>query len=619
MASSFLSQDNSETSLSADPSIPQSIGDNSQGNNEPDGSDTKTIFESEGKLAFVHHKKVVNHCQDALWYRAPKDAPSYVDLGAYMFQQTDEFRLAGSGEHRKVATIYPAWQRCGTFVVDSELQIDPDTRTCLPTEQRYVLYENSWKKKGGKGASSEQTIKINIRQPFSTDGLRDLLVAFKGLLENNYPASCMALGGTVMSLGYQRIVQAGGLCPVALLTGDTETSKTTVLKACISLTGTAEVKDFTAKKALERSKMCDIPFAWDDPTDKDDVKFIVQALFNQAGKDTVQPSGYPRSPPVISANFACANDKRIFSRKAILLFERPNPQHPSQVMAIKKAELDLAAKKASTGFMEALCIIKKFLDPSSMDERTLISNEIEKMFPGRIRSPEIYSKLMWFTCEVMKVAGMEEDVPDIWEYLESKIAPFIVRLFSGVQDSSSALQQSACCIPKSVWEILKDLKQPLSKKEAATAFKTTNVSGKSCLAIAHDVAVTFLKQKIEGQYILKELKKLPNATKGRLHFLSPDSEVSYFKISKGKDVFGKSVFRHCVSIPLDDVPGELLRLVQEEDSIQIHNVAGEDSIQIHNVADHEIDQADIVDGRISDYVLDQEDIDKMVTYQYIKL
>ena len=79
------------------------------------------------------------------------------------------------------------------------------------------------------GASSEQTIKINIRQRFSTDGLLDPL-------ENNYPASCMALGGTVMSLGYQRIVQAGGSCPVVLLTGDTETSKTTVLKACISLT-----------------------------------------------------------------------------------------------------------------------------------------------------------------------------------------------------------------------------------------------------------------------------------------------------------------------------------------------------------------------------------------------
>lgn len=82
------------------------------------------------------------------------------------------------------------------------------------------------------------------------------------------------------------------------------------------------------------------------------------------------------------------------------------------------------------------------------------------------------------------------------------------------------------------------------------------------MAIAYDVAVTFLKQEIEGQFILNELKKLPNATKGRLHFLSPDSEANYFKIAKGKDVYGKSVFKQCVSIPLCDVPGELLRAVQ---------------------------------------------------------
>ena len=45
-----------------------------------------------------------------------------------------------------------------------------------------------------------------------------------------------------MSLGYQRIIQAGGSCPVVLLTGDTETSKTTVLKAYISVTGNAEAR-----------------------------------------------------------------------------------------------------------------------------------------------------------------------------------------------------------------------------------------------------------------------------------------------------------------------------------------------------------------------------------------
>ena len=45
-----------------------------------------------------------------------------------------------------------------------------------------------------------------------------------------------------MSTGYQRIIQAGGSCPVVLLTGDTETSKTTVLKACVSLTGNGEAR-----------------------------------------------------------------------------------------------------------------------------------------------------------------------------------------------------------------------------------------------------------------------------------------------------------------------------------------------------------------------------------------
>ena len=81
-----------------------------------------------------------------------------------------------------------------------------------------------------------------IKQPFGTQGLAGLLAAFKELLTSNYPAACLALGGTIMSLGYQRVVREGGSCPVVLLTGDTETSKTTVLKACLSLYGNNEVR-----------------------------------------------------------------------------------------------------------------------------------------------------------------------------------------------------------------------------------------------------------------------------------------------------------------------------------------------------------------------------------------
>lgn len=93
------------------------------------------------------------------------------------------------------------------------------------------------------GASSDETVlSFDIKEPFTVNGFRDLLLAMKGLLNNNYPAACLSLGGTVMSLGYQRIIKAGGSCPTILLTGDTETSKTTVLKACISITGNSDLR-----------------------------------------------------------------------------------------------------------------------------------------------------------------------------------------------------------------------------------------------------------------------------------------------------------------------------------------------------------------------------------------
>ncbi|KAL9976768.1 hypothetical protein ACROYT_G014098 [Oculina patagonica] len=68
---------------------------------------------------------------------------------------------------------------------------------------------------------------------------------------------------------------------------------------------------------------------------------------------------------------------------------------------------------------------------------------------------------------------------------------------------------------------MNDFKYPFSKEQTATAFKTTYISGRNCLAIAYDLAVTFLNRDIEEQFFLHDLKNLPNATKAQLYFLSP--------------------------------------------------------------------------------------------------
>ena len=50
--------------------------------------------------------------------------------------------------------------------------------------------------------------------------------------------------------------------------------------------------------------------------------------------------------------------------------------------------------------------------------------------------------------------------------------------------------------------------------------------------------------------------------KGRLNFLSPNSESDYFKKgSKGQDIDGESVLQQSVSIPLVAIPEKLLQLL----------------------------------------------------------
>jgi hypothetical protein len=82
----------------------------------------------------------------------------------------------------------------------------------------------------------------------------------------------MAIGGTVMSLGYSKITVDTVSCPIVLLTGDTETEKSTVLRSCLSLFGDRKLYnrtiicklliscfvlflDYTGKKALQVSTL----------------------------------------------------------------------------------------------------------------------------------------------------------------------------------------------------------------------------------------------------------------------------------------------------------------------------------------------------------------------------
>lgn len=74
----------------------------------------------------------------------------------------------------------------------------------------------------------------------------------------------------------------------------------------------------------------------------------------------------------------------------------------------------------------------------------------------------------------MKLADMEGDVPQIWDYLESKVAPFIADLFSGVRDAGCRVEATPRqpSAQQSVWDILGNFKNPLSKKQVLNGLYT---------------------------------------------------------------------------------------------------------------------------------------------------
>ncbi|KAK3737799.1 hypothetical protein QZH41_015855, partial [Actinostola sp. cb2023] len=198
---------------------------------------------------------------------------------------------------------FPTWHdTCNVFVVDEQLQVDVTNQRLLEGGQKLICVRDC--------KDSNYSEARFLKQPFTAVRLTRLFSCMKQLMTNNYAAACMALGGAVMSLGYSQITVKMGCCPVVLLTGDTETGKSTVLRCCMGLFGDRNIKDYTGKKALQSSTYNDMPFAWDDPTSPSDVAFIVQALFNGAGRDTIFQSGVPRRPPIITANFSCSSDKR---------------------------------------------------------------------------------------------------------------------------------------------------------------------------------------------------------------------------------------------------------------------------------------------------------------------
>lgn len=78
----------------------------------------------------------------------------------------------------------------------------------------------------------------------SFDPLRKLVTALKQLLGNNFMAALGMLGGLVLGIGFETIIERFGFCPVVLATGGLSCGKTTTLKALLYCLGSCPISKY---------------------------------------------------------------------------------------------------------------------------------------------------------------------------------------------------------------------------------------------------------------------------------------------------------------------------------------------------------------------------------------
>lgn len=85
-----------------------------------------------------------------------------------------------------------------------------------------------------------------IHFPLATDfePLCKLTSVLRRVLGNNFIPGIGMLGGMLLGLGYQKIIQNYGYCPVVIATGGLSCGKTTTLKALLCLLGSVRTGSY---------------------------------------------------------------------------------------------------------------------------------------------------------------------------------------------------------------------------------------------------------------------------------------------------------------------------------------------------------------------------------------
>ncbi len=217
-------------------------------------------------------------------------------------------------------------QENGTYVFNKTTQFTSEGIPTTSKESGLVFNDNLLNNTDG------DIVPVPNIAAYTPDCLTNLWSTLKEALGDNKYRSLLAIGATIASLHYSKIVNQStgfGFFPIFSAYGDPQTGKTTSLQAGLSLLGLHHegiMSRYTVSAIYEQSKLrSGTPLVWDDPPEdqKDKLEELTRNFYNASPRVVRGNTQKPNSSLIVATNYTIGDySAAIISRLVAVFFPK---------------------------------------------------------------------------------------------------------------------------------------------------------------------------------------------------------------------------------------------------------------------------------------------------------
>ena len=200
------------------------------------------------------------------------------------------------------------------WVLNKEIQLDEDGQLVDLTSSPYTWISDVCKKRTELFKPDSATGEISFvdpqrsssaKAPLDDSALVNLLHALENSYEENFPGVLMMLGGYVLAVHYETVIDEFEKVPATILFGDVQCGKSEATKAALSTTGMMNANFFSHisdSRVFAYSSQTTLGVVLDDPKDVHEVEKKITYHFQRANAATMSYSYKPRTTFITSLN-----------------------------------------------------------------------------------------------------------------------------------------------------------------------------------------------------------------------------------------------------------------------------------------------------------------------------